>query len=133
MFRLSIVSPERILFEDQVQSLIVPGGEGYLGVLSKHAPLISTLKVGEITFRNKANDQIIMATSGGFIEVSDNVATILAETAEFVEEIDLSRAETELKKAEEALNLPITPPERELALHSRNKARNRIAIVKKYK
>jgi F-type H+-transporting ATPase subunit epsilon len=133
MFKLAIVSPERTLFEDSVESLIVPGGEGYLGVLSNHAPLISTLKVGEINFRDKDKKEVTMATSGGFIEVSNNTATILVDTAEFVDEIDLSRAENELKKAEQALNIPVSGSDRETAIHSREKARNRINLVKKYK
>ncbi len=133
MFRLAIVSPERTLFEDSVESLIVPGGEGYLGILSNHAPLISTLKVGEIAFRDKEKKEIFMATSGGFVEVSNNVATLLVDTAEFVNEIDLNRAESELKRAEEMLNLPISGSDLELARHSKEKARNRINLVKKYR
>lgn len=133
MFKLAVVSPERTLYEDSVESLVVPGGEGYLGILSNHAPIISTLKVGEITFRDKDKKEVTMATSGGFIEVSNNVATVLVDTAEFLDEIDLSRAENELKRAEEHLNLAVSGTERERALHSRDKARNRISIIKKYK
>jgi F-type H+-transporting ATPase subunit epsilon len=132
-FKLSIVSPERILFEDEVVSLVVPGGEGYLGILSNHAPLISTLKVGEIKFRDKGNKETWMATSGGFIEVSNNKATILAETAEFVEELDPGRAETELRRAEDALGLNLSDFERKSALHSKAKAKNRIECIKKHK
>lgn len=132
-FKLSIVSPERILFEDEVTSLVVPGGEGYLGILAHHAPLISTLKVGEIKFRDTNNKEVWMATSGGFIEVSDNKATILAETAEFVAELDHARAVKELERAENALNLDLTAAEREIALHSRNKAKNRLECIKKHK
>ncbi|MGB5106345.1 MAG: ATP synthase F1 subunit epsilon [Candidatus Zixiibacteriota bacterium] len=132
-FKLSIVSPERILFEDDVTSLVVPGGEGYLGILAQHAPLISTLKVGEIKFRDTENREVWMATSGGFIEVSDNKATILAETAEFVSEIDHTRAVKELERAENALNLDLTAAEREIALHSRNKAKNRLECLKKHR
>jgi len=133
MFKLTIVSPERTLFEDNVESLVVPGGEGYLGILSHHAPLISTLKVGEIAFRDTDKKEIIMATSGGFIEVSDNVASILVDTAEFLDEIDLSRAESELHRAEELLNVTVTAADHDRAIHSRDKARNRISLVKKYK
>lgn len=130
-FSLSIVSPERILFEDEVVSLIVPGGEGYLGILAHHAPIISTLKVGEIKFRNTENKEVWMATSGGFIEVSDNKATILAETAEFVEELDLGRAQNELKKAEDNLGLNLSDAERQLWQHSKAKAKNRLECIKK--
>ncbi len=133
MFKLTIVSPERILFADNVESLIVPGGDGYLGILSHHAPLISTLKVGEITFRDTEKKEVVMATSGGFIEVSDNVATILVDTAEFLDEIDLSRAENELHRAEELLNVTVTASDHDRAIHSRDKARNRINLIKKYK
>ncbi len=132
-FKLSIVSPERILFEDEVVSLVVPGGEGYLGILSNHAPLISTLKVGEIKFRDKNNKELWMATSGGFIEVSNNKATILADTAEFVHEIDPGRAMKELQRAEGLLNMDLSSTDRELAKHSREKAKNRLEIIKKHK
>lgn len=133
MFKLAIVSPERTLFEGSVESLIVPGGDGYLGILSNHAPIISTLKVGEITFRDKSKKETTMATSGGFIEVSNNVATILVDTAEFLHEIDLSRAESELKRAEELLNVTVTAADHDRAIHSREKALNRINLCKKYK
>ncbi len=132
-FKLSIVSPERILFEDDVVSLVVPGGEGYLGILSNHAPLISTLKVGEIKFRDKNNKELWMATSGGFIEVSNNKATILADTAEFVHEIDHGRAMKELQRAESLLNMDLSSTDRETAKHSREKAKNRLEIIKKHK
>lgn len=132
-FKLSIVSPERILFEDEVVSLMVPGGEGYLGILSHHAPLISTLKVGEIKFRDTDNKEVWMATSGGFIEVSDNKATILADTAEFVHEIDHGRAMKELERAEGLLNMSLSSTDLEVARHSRDKAKNRLEILKKHK
>ncbi len=127
------MSPERILFEDEVVSLVVPGGEGYLGILSNHAPLISTLKVGEIKFRDRNNKELWMATSGGFIEVSNNKATILADTAEFVHEIDHGRAMKELERAEGLLNMDLSSTDRELAKHSREKAKNRLEIIKKHK
>jgi len=132
-FKLSIVAPERILFEDEVVSLVVPGGEGYLGILSNHAPLISTLKVGEIKFRDKNNKELWMATSGGFIEVSNNKATILADTAEFVHEIDHGRAMKELERAEGLLNMDLSSSDREVAKHSREKAKNRLDCIKKHK
>jgi F-type H+-transporting ATPase subunit epsilon len=130
MFKLSIVSPERILFEEEIHSLIVPGSEGYLGVLSNHAPLIATLKVGKVTIVDKDNVEKLMAISGGFIEVSDNQATILADTIEFVDEIDLNRAQESLKQAEELLNMELSDQERLRAQHSREKAKNRIRLVK---
>ena len=127
-----MVSPERILFEAEITSLVVPGGEGYLGILAHHAPIITTLKVGEIKFRTPDNKEIFMATSGGFMEVSENKATILVDTAEFLEEIDYGRAQEELKRAENLLNMDLGANEREIAAHSREKAKNRLAIMKKH-
>jgi F-type H+-transporting ATPase subunit epsilon len=130
VFKLSIVSPERILFEEEIESLVVPGSEGYLGVLSHHAPLIAGLKVGKITLRNQENVEKTLAISGGFIEVSDNQATILADSVEFVDEIDLSRAESRLQRAQELLNMEVSDQERLRAQHSLEKARNRIKLAK---
>ena len=101
MFRLSIVTPEKIFFDNDVQALVVPGSEGYLGVLSNHAPLITALQPGRIEFRD-ANDKVsYLSVTNGFIEVSKNTATILCDAAEYADEIDLERAELALKNANE--------------------------------
>lgn len=92
MFRLSIVTPERVHFEAEVKSLVVPGSEGYLGVLSNHAPLITALKPGKIEFRDASDLVHVLAVSDGFLEVSNNTATILADAVEDAETIDIERA-----------------------------------------
>ena len=79
--------------DEDVISLVVPGTEGYLGILSNHAPLITALKPGRIEYRD-ADDKIqFLAVSGGFLEVSDNVATLLANTIEAADAIDIERAQ----------------------------------------
>lgn len=93
MFRLSIVTPEKVFYEADIKSLVVPGTEGYLGVLSNHAPLITALKPGRIEFSDADDVVHIMAVSGGFLEVSNNVATILADAVELADEIDIERAQ----------------------------------------
>ena len=93
MFRLSIVTPEKVFYEADVKSLVVPGTEGYLGVLSNHAPLITALKPGRIEFRDAEDKVHIMAVSGGFLEVSNNRGTLLADTVERGDEIDIERAQ----------------------------------------
>ncbi len=103
MFRLSIVTPEQVVLEADVASLVVPGTEGYLGVLSNHAPLITALKPGEITYNDTENRVNYLAVSGGFLEVSGNVATLLADAVEVVEQIDLERARESHKRAWEML------------------------------
>jgi F-type H+-transporting ATPase subunit epsilon len=92
MFRLAIVTPERVHFDGEIKSLLAPGTEGYLGVLSQHAPLITALKPGKIEFRDAQDIVHVMAVSGGFLEVSNNLATILAEAVEEADKIDIERA-----------------------------------------
>ncbi len=99
MFQLSIVTPEKIVFDGEVVSLMVPGIEGYLGILSNHAPLITALQPGRIEFHDDQDKIQIFSVSGGFVEVSGNQATLLADTAEHCEEIDIDRAQTALEKA----------------------------------
>ncbi len=103
MFRLSIVTPEKIVFDSEVASLIVPGAEGYLGVLSHHAPLITSLQIGRIEFRDSSEKLQIYSVSGGFIEISHNSATLLADTAEHADEIDAQRAQTSFDRLTKAL------------------------------
>lgn len=104
MFKLSIVTPEKVIFEGEVISLIVPGTDGYLGVLSHHAPLITSLKPGKIEFQDDNSKLQIYAVSGGFLEVSANQATLLADTAEHSEEINVERAQTAIERAQEMLS-----------------------------
>jgi F-type H+-transporting ATPase subunit epsilon len=103
MLRLSIVTPEKTFLDEDVNSLVVPGTEGYLGILSNHAPLITALKPGRIEYRD-AHDKIqFLAVSGGFLEVSDNVATLLADTVEAADEIDIERARAAYEREKKRL------------------------------
>jgi F-type H+-transporting ATPase subunit epsilon len=95
MFKLSIVTPEKVMFNGEVKSLSVPGSEGYLGVLSHHAPLITALKPGKVEYRDMSDRNNVLALGGGFMEVSGNTASILADEIEFAEKIDLAAAEAE--------------------------------------
>ncbi|UCG61902.1 MAG: ATP synthase F1 subunit epsilon [Candidatus Zixiibacteriota bacterium] len=103
MFHLSIVTPEKVFYEAEVKSLILPGSEGYLGVLTDHAPLITTLKPGKLQFRDGEDKLHVLAVSNGFLEVSRNKANLLVEAAEFAEDIDLERAKAAHQKAKDAL------------------------------
>ncbi len=104
MFHLSIVTPEKIYCEAEVNSLSVPGTEGYLGILSHHAPLISALIPGKIEYRDAEEKVIELAVSGGFLEVSDNKATILADAVENANEIDTNRAKAAKERAQKRIN-----------------------------
>lgn len=104
MFHLSIVTPEKVFFEAEVKSLQVPGTEGYLGVLSNHAPLITAVQPGRIEFVDADDRRHTLAVSTGFLEVSRNKANLLVEAAEFCDDIDLKRAEAAYSRAKEALD-----------------------------
>ena len=99
---LTIVTPERSVVREQVDELQIPGAEGYLGILPGHAPLITELAVGEITYRSGQTTGRV-AVAWGFAEVLPDKVTILAETAEKAEEIDIARAKKSRQRAEERL------------------------------
>lgn len=103
--QLEIVTPERLVVQEAVDDITMPGKTGYLGILPGHAPLITEIAVGEITYHTGAQTRRL-AVAWGFAEVLPEKVTILAETAEKAEDIDVARAqtakqnaETELKKA----------------------------------
>lgn len=104
MFHLTIVTPEKVICELDIRSLTVPGAEGYLGVLSQHAPLITSLKPGRIRFRDTDERLHIMAVTNGFLEVSNNVATLLADAVERAQDIDIERARTARERARQSLS-----------------------------
>ena len=91
-FQLEIVTPEKLVVKDQAEEMQIPGKNGYLGILPGHAPLISELAVGQISYRNGAETHFL-AVAWGFAEVLPDRVTILAETAERAEDINVKRAE----------------------------------------
>ena len=101
-FQLEIVTPEKKVVETAAEEAQIPGKNGYLGILPGHAPLITELSVGEITFRENSTEQRL-AVAWGFAEVLPNKVTILAETAERAEDIDIKRAQESKQRAEERL------------------------------
>jgi F-type H+-transporting ATPase subunit epsilon len=100
--QLEIVTPERLVVNEAVEYIEIPGKTGYLGVLPGHAPLISELAAGELTYR-MGNQTKRVAVAWGFAEVLQAKVTILAETAERAEDIDTARAEAAKRKAEAEL------------------------------
>ncbi|HZK43021.1 MAG TPA: F0F1 ATP synthase subunit epsilon [Syntrophomonadaceae bacterium] len=102
-FMLEVVTPEQILLKDEAEFVVVPAIEGELGVLYNHAPLVAALDIGVMRYRDDSGNQKFMALGGGFMEVVDNTARILAETAETGEEIDVLRAKESKERAEKRL------------------------------
>jgi F-type H+-transporting ATPase subunit epsilon len=101
-FQLEIVTPEKVVVRDTAEEMQIPGKSGYLGILPGHAPLISELSVGEITYK-RGGELHRLAVAWGFVEVLPDKVTILAETAEKASDIDVQRAEAAKRKAEQAL------------------------------
>jgi F-type H+-transporting ATPase subunit epsilon len=101
--QLVIVTPERQILKETVSEVTLPGADGYLGVLPGHAPLITELGVGELTYRTSGGQTGLLAVIRGFAEVLPDRVSILAETAEFAEDIDLERAQAALKRAQERI------------------------------
>ena len=99
---LEIVTPERSLVNEQVDEVQLPGSEGYFGVLPGHAPLLSTLQVGELWYR-VGQEKHYLAIAFGFVEVLPARVTVLAQIAERPQDIDVPRAEAARKRAEERL------------------------------
>ena len=100
--RLEIVTGERVVYTDDVDSVVAPGVEGELGILPHHAALMTTLVPGELRVK-KGGQEILMAVGGGFMEVLPHKVTILADTAERADEIDDARAEEARKRAQDRL------------------------------
>lgn len=130
MFRLSVVTPEKVIYEEDVTSIIAPGGLGYLGIMSNHAPIITSLKPGKLTVKD-GGIEIQLALSGGFLENSANKCTILADSAEFAEEIDLERARESLERARQRVRNAAGEIDTGRAQAAYERAKNRISIVRK--
>ena len=97
-----IVTPERLVLSETVDEVVLPGTEGYLGVLPGHTPLLSGLMPGQVSYKAEGKERFL-AVSGGFAEVLPHRVTIVAQTAERAEEIDVARAERSRDAAERSL------------------------------
>lgn len=102
MIKLEIVTPEKKVFDETVDSVTVPTATGEVGILPNHAPLISALKSGILSFSNRGTSEK-MVVSGGFVEVSSNKVSVLTDVAERADEINVEAARTELSEAQNRL------------------------------
>ncbi|HUD08926.1 MAG TPA: F0F1 ATP synthase subunit epsilon [Candidatus Saccharimonadales bacterium] len=131
--KFKIVTPEKTVFEDSIDQVTLPTQEGEITVLPEHIPLIAVLAPGELTVKQDGKE-IAMAVSGGMIEVRKNELTILADTAERAEEIDIKRAEEARERAEKLKDEKIRMDETEYAAVAALMERNlaRIKVAKKH-
>lgn len=100
--RLEMVTPSKEVLSEEVDEVTAPGSLGEFGVLPGHTPMLTTLKIGELSYR-KGNEAFHVAVNWGYVEVEEDKVTVMVETAEPAAEIDLARAQAALGRAEEAL------------------------------
>jgi len=110
--RLDFVSQDRLVYSGEVTEILAPGIDGQLGILPKHAPLMTVLAPGEVLVKREGQEDLFFAISGGWMEVLPNQVTILARTAERSDEIDLQRAEAARVRAAELLASGVTREDR---------------------
>ena len=126
-FQLEIVTPEKLIIRDSADEIQIPGRNGYIGVLPGHAPLITELGAGEISYRSHGQlHRFSMAW--GFAEVLPDRVTVLAETVEPAEEIDVPRAQQSLAKAEDLLKAAQSEAEFALATDKIRRAQARLEV-----
>ncbi|MHB9038304.1 MAG: F0F1 ATP synthase subunit epsilon [Armatimonadota bacterium] len=131
-FKFEVITPDRkVLSDDMMVSVTLPGIEGYLGVLANHAPLMTALGVGELDLRRADGTTDAMAVCGGFVEVLDNKVTVLSDSAELVSEIDLERARESVRRAEERIAARAPDIDLERAQAAMMRAINRIRVAEK--
>jgi F-type H+-transporting ATPase subunit epsilon len=129
---LIIVTPTRQLLRARVSEVTLPGADGYLGILPGHAPLMTELGIGELTYRDPAQSEPVSVIRG-FAEVLPDRVTVLAETAELAAEIDVARAEAAKARAEKRLAAGDTNIDWDRASVALQRALIRIQVARKYR
>ena len=127
---VEIVSPSGRIFQGEACGVRAPGVEGSFEVLYNHAPMIAAFEIGPLYISTEAGERIGFATSGGFLEVLNNVVTVLAETAEPSSDIDVERARDAEQRALDRLSSGgMSTEEREHAARALERARNRLRVA----
>ncbi|MDO8750472.1 MAG: F0F1 ATP synthase subunit epsilon [Dehalococcoidia bacterium] len=129
--QLEIVTAERLVYSEQVNCVVAPGIEGELGILPHHAPLLTTLQPGELRIMREGQADIYLAVSGGFLEVMANRVVVLADAAERADEIDETRAQEAVHRAQEQLEHRSADIDLERALASMRRAQTRLKVVRR--
>ncbi len=129
---LEVITPSKIIFKGNIESVTIPGVEGSFQVLKNHAPLISIFEIGLVKIKVDANTTKYFSTGGGTVEVLNNNVLVLADSLEAVEEIDVERAKRAKERAEERLTHSTEDTDIERARVALARAVNRLTIVEKY-
>jgi F-type H+-transporting ATPase subunit epsilon len=130
-FDIEIATPERLLAREKAIRSQIPAKDGYIGVLPGHAALLSELGIGALTYTTPEDHRFSIAVCGGFLEIKDNVVRVLTDVAEKGTEIDVSKAEKELKHAQDAMVNPALGVDIASALIAIRHAQARIDAARK--
>lgn len=130
-FDIEIATPERLLAREKAIRAQIPAREGYIGVLPDHAPLLSELGIGAMTYTTPDDHRFSLAISGGFLEINANVVRVLTDFAEKGQEIDVNQAEKDLKHAQDAIIIPALGVDIASALIAVRHAQARIDAARK--
>ena len=128
--QLQIITAEREVFSGEVDALVAPGIEGQLGILPRHAPLMTILQPGELMVRS-GGEESFLALSGGYMEVLGNQVIILADAAEDVDEIDESRAQAAMEQAQQRIANRESDVELAQAVASLRRAQVRVTVARR--
>ena len=128
--QLQIITAEREVFSGEVDALVAPGIEGQLGILPRHAPLMTILQPGELMVRS-GGEQSFLVLSGGYMEVMGNQVIILADAAEDVDEIDEARAQAAMEQAQQRIANRESDVELEQAVASLRRAQARVTVARR--
>jgi F-type H+-transporting ATPase subunit epsilon len=131
VFDLEIATPQRLLAREKVIRAQIPALDGYIGVLPDHAPLISELGIGAMTYTTPEDHRFSLAVAGGFLEINNNVVRVLTDVAEKAQEIDVSAAEKDLKRAQDEMINPALGIDIAAALIAVRHAQARIDAARK--
>lgn len=127
---VEVITPQQVVYSGEVDMISVPGADGMMGIMRGHAPLISTLDIGELIL-HEGSDQSFIAISGGIVEVRPDKVTVLADVGESAEDIDIERAEAALERAQQSLAENPPAEHRASLLESLRRSNLRLKVARK--
>ncbi len=127
---VEVITPQQIVYAGEVDMISVPGADGMMGIMRGHAPLISTLDIGELIL-HEGSEQSYIAISGGVVEVRPDKVTVLADIGESAEDIDIERAEAALARAQQSLEDNPPAEHRAPLLESLRRSNLRLKVARK--
>ncbi len=128
-FLLEVATPEKLVVRNDATEAQIPGSEGMLGIMPGHAPLISEIEAGELTYTMDGKRHVL-AIAKGWVEVTGNKVRVLVDSCEAPDQIDMARAETALKRANERLLSPKQDLDLARALNAAKRAQARLAVAR---